>query len=106
TPRLAGEHRLPACSSRQLAANIVANVARVVTCVRQAAERYRQRPVLPRDRACTHNSSARVLRLMKTLLAVLLALATSALAQNPKHPFTFEDMMALKRVGAPVPSPD
>ena len=23
-----------------------------------------------------------------------------------KHPFTFEDMMALKRVGAPVPSPD
>ena len=29
------------------------------------------------------------------------------LAQStPKHPFTFEDMMALKRVGAPVPSPD
>ena len=24
---------------------------------------------------------------------------------NAKHPFTFEDMMALKRVGAPVPSP-
>ena len=23
-----------------------------------------------------------------------------------KHPFTFEDMMALKRVGEPVPSPD
>src|SRR5216117_740084 len=62
--------------------------------------------MLPRDRACMHNSLARVLRLMKTLLAVLLALATSALAQNPKHPFTFEDMMALKRVGAPVPSPD
>src|ERR1700730_7733698 len=65
-----------------------------------------QRPVLPRDKACTHNSSPRVLRLMKTLLAVLLALATSALAQSTKHPFTFEDMMALKRVGAPVPSPD
>src|SRR2546427_5002822 len=29
----------------------------------------------------------------------------SCLAQN-KHPFTFEDMMALKRVGEPVPSPD
>ncbi len=43
---------------------------------------------------------------MKILPAILLALATSALAQNPKHPFTFEDMMALKRVGAPVPSPD
>ncbi len=32
-------------------------------------------------------------------------------AQTPssapqKHPFTFEDMMKLKRVGAPVPSPD
>src|SRR5438876_12036319 len=53
-----------------------------------------------------HNSSARVLRLMKILPAIFLALATSALAQNPKHPFTFEDMMALKRVGAPVPSPD
>jgi dipeptidyl aminopeptidase/acylaminoacyl peptidase len=43
---------------------------------------------------------------MKILPAIILALATSALAQNPKHPFTFEDMMALKRVGAPVPSPD
>jgi dipeptidyl aminopeptidase/acylaminoacyl peptidase len=43
---------------------------------------------------------------MKIFPAVFLVLATSALAQNPKHPFTFEDMMALKRVGAPVPSPD
>jgi len=38
---------------------------------------------------------------------MLLALATGS-AQSPqqKHPFTFEDMMKLKRVGAPVPSPD
>jgi dipeptidyl aminopeptidase/acylaminoacyl peptidase len=43
---------------------------------------------------------------MKILLALILTLATSALAQNAKHPFTFEDMMKLKRVGAPVPSPD
>jgi dipeptidyl aminopeptidase/acylaminoacyl peptidase len=47
---------------------------------------------------------------MKTLLAVSLALAVPAVAQTPspptKHPFTFEDMMKLKRVGAPVPSPD
>ena len=45
---------------------------------------------------------------MKSFLAVLLSLATSVLAQTPleKHPFTFEDMMKLKRVGAPVPSPD
>jgi Tol biopolymer transport system component len=35
-------------------------------------------------------------------------LATSVLAQtsSQKHPFTFEDMMKLKRVGAPVPSAD
>src|SRR6478736_2631946 len=45
---------------------------------------------------------------MKILLAFILTLATSVLAQTPsqKHPFTFEDMMKLKRVGAPVPSPD
>jgi dipeptidyl aminopeptidase/acylaminoacyl peptidase len=45
---------------------------------------------------------------MKILLALILTLATSVLAQTPsqKHPFTFEDMMKLKRVGAPVPSPD
>jgi dipeptidyl aminopeptidase/acylaminoacyl peptidase len=43
---------------------------------------------------------------MKVLPLVFLALITSALAQNARHPFTFEDMMKLKRVGAPVPSPD
>src|SRR5580765_8826682 len=45
---------------------------------------------------------------MKSFLAAFLLLATSVLAQTPsqKHPFTFEDMMKLKRVGAPVPSPD
>ena len=50
---------------------------------------------------------------MKVLVAVSLALTSSLLAQTPaptvstgKHPFTFEDMMKLKRVGAPVPSPD
>src|SRR5205814_5889276 len=50
---------------------------------------------------------------MKVLVALSLALTTSLLTQTPgpgvssgKHPFTFEDMMKLKRVGAPVPSPD
>src|SRR5262245_55347679 len=43
---------------------------------------------------------------MKKLRVVILSLASSALAQNAKHPFAFEDMMKLKRVGAPVPSPD
>jgi dipeptidyl aminopeptidase/acylaminoacyl peptidase len=38
--------------------------------------------------------------------AVWLVLASSLFAQSGKHPFTFEDMMKLKRVGAPVPSPD
>jgi dipeptidyl aminopeptidase/acylaminoacyl peptidase len=45
---------------------------------------------------------------MKILLALILMLAILVLAQTPsqKRPFTFEDMMKLKRVGAPVPSPD
>jgi dipeptidyl aminopeptidase/acylaminoacyl peptidase len=43
---------------------------------------------------------------MRIFFALIFALATPAFAQNAKHPFTFEDMMKLKRVGAPVPSPD
>src|SRR4030095_4080643 len=46
---------------------------------------------------------------MKTLAAIAFLLASSLFAQSQssgKHPFTFEDMMALNRVGAPVPSPD
>jgi dipeptidyl aminopeptidase/acylaminoacyl peptidase len=46
---------------------------------------------------------------IKFFIPAFLSVA-STLAQTPapnaKHPFTFEDMMALKRVGAPVPSPD
>src|SRR2546421_13011175 len=36
---------------------------------------------------------------------VLITLTLPAIAQS-KHPFTFEDMMKLKRVDEPVPSPD
>src|SRR5258707_10763582 len=45
---------------------------------------------------------------MKSFLAAVLLLASSVLAQTraQKRPFTCEDMMKLKRVGAPVPSPD
>src|ERR1051326_5743377 len=50
---------------------------------------------------------------MKSYVLIILAFTTSALAQtlisgasNTKHAFTFEDMMKLKRVGAPVPSPN
>ena len=44
----------------------------------------------------------------KLLILALLLIISSALAQTPsqKRPFTFEDMMKLKRVGAPLPSPD
>src|ERR1700746_1305307 len=42
----------------------------------------------------------RVLALLFTLLYVVPAFSQA------KHPFTFEDMMKLKRVGEPVPSPD
>jgi dipeptidyl aminopeptidase/acylaminoacyl peptidase len=51
----------------------------------------------------------------KFLIVTFLAAAAAAFAQpapqtpsgsSGKRPFTFEDMMALKRVGAPVPSPD
>jgi hypothetical protein len=42
------------------------------------------------------------------ILALVFALTLSSFAQTPsqKHPFTFEDMMKLKRVGAPQPSLD
>src|SRR5438874_8093838 len=49
----------------------------------------------------------RTLPVMKALVTLAFFLAATAFAQtSQKHPFTFEDMMALKRVGAPVPSPD
>jgi dipeptidyl aminopeptidase/acylaminoacyl peptidase len=35
-----------------------------------------------------------------------ISLCASLFAQSAKHPFTFEDMMKLKRVDEPVPSPD
>src|SRR5438477_1295719 len=60
----------------------------------------------PRDRACNRRTSTRVCARMKVFLLIIFALTTSVLAQVAKHPFTFEDMMKLKRVGAPVPSPD
>src|SRR5947209_19051304 len=38
--------------------------------------------------------------------AFCFSLCSVVLAQTAKHPFTFEDMMKLKRVDEPVPSPD
>src|SRR5438552_8062578 len=53
------------------------------------------------------------LRMKLRLSAFIFVFASAAFAQTAaqnsaiaKHPFTFEDMMALKRLGEPVPSPD
>jgi dipeptidyl aminopeptidase/acylaminoacyl peptidase len=57
----------------------------------------RRPPVIPNRRA------AAVRNLLFTLTVVVAAALASAQA---KHPFTFEDMMQLKRVGEPQVSPD
>jgi len=51
---------------------------------------------------------------MKLFVVLTLVFASSVFAQTPspsasasaKHPFTFEDMMKLKRLDEPVPSPN
>src|SRR4029077_16439551 len=44
---------------------------------------------------------------MRRVLILLLAVFSVVPAfSQAKHPFTFEDMMSLKRVAEPVPSPD
>jgi dipeptidyl aminopeptidase/acylaminoacyl peptidase len=43
---------------------------------------------------------------MRTRLLLITLFLALPLAAQTKHPFTFEDMMKLKRVGEPVPSPD
>ncbi|HMK20804.1 MAG TPA: hypothetical protein VK466_00630, partial [Terriglobales bacterium] len=42
----------------------------------------------------------------RSLVLILTFLFALPAFSQAKHPFTFEDMMALKRVGEPVPSPD
>ena len=43
---------------------------------------------------------------MRRLAFLLVLLFSLPAFSQAKHPFTFEDMMKLKRVGEPVPSPD
>ena len=43
---------------------------------------------------------------MRRLVFLLVLLFSLPASPQAKHPFTFEDMMKLKRVGEPVPSPD
>ncbi len=43
---------------------------------------------------------------MRRLFFLLVLLSSLPAFSQAKHPFTFEDMMKLKRVGEPVPSPD
>jgi hypothetical protein len=65
----------------------------------------------PRRAPRTHFTGLRFSRsfaLSNTSAIVLARFVQARLAQaipSDKRPFTFEDMMALKRVGAPVPSP-
>src|SRR5438132_6702180 len=84
---------------------------------RQAAEMNRLAACAPQKDVVRHPlrsaNSAEALPPMKIFVPISIAFATSLVAQTPgpgvssgKHPFTFEDMMKLKRVGAPVPSPD
>ncbi|HYH00125.1 MAG TPA: S9 family peptidase [Terriglobales bacterium] len=42
----------------------------------------------------------------RLILVAMVMIASFGFAQQAKRAFTFEDMMALKRVGEPVPSPD
>src|SRR5712664_4060538 len=42
----------------------------------------------------------------RKILSLLFCLTASLLAETAKHPFTFEDMMKLKRLEGPQPSPD
>src|ERR1700747_769361 len=68
-------------------------------------------PVLPRRKlpAWNYNGTLPSMKLTATLALLLPGTAfpqTPSPSPSAKHPFTFEDMMALKRVGAPVPSPD
>ena len=49
---------------------------------------------------------ARLLVVSILFASFLAALMVSPVAAQAKHRFTFEDMMKLKRVGEPVPSPD
>ena len=43
---------------------------------------------------------------MRRLAFLFVLLFSLPAFSQAKHPFTFEDMMKLKRVGEPVPSPD
>src|SRR5947209_9969842 len=43
---------------------------------------------------------------MRFVLAIIVLSACSSVVVQAKHPFTFEDMMKLKRVEEPVVSPD
>ncbi len=43
---------------------------------------------------------------LKSFLVALLVCHAVVVSAQEKHPFTFEDMMSLKRVGEPVPTPD
>src|SRR5437868_7897415 len=81
---------------------------------RQAAEMNRLAACAPGKGVALPELKFTIVRTMTLkILSTVLIFASTAFAQTPappvpsgKHPFTFEDMMKLKRVGAPVPSPN
>src|SRR3954447_13801547 len=60
-------------------------------------------------RTCQLGAQAGALSSMKFRYGfafLVILLASPAAADRFKHPFTFEDMMNLQRMGEPIPSPD
>src|ERR1700731_5003899 len=53
-----------------------------------------------------HSSVCRGSLMRRLFVAALVLIFASAAFSQAKHPFTFEDMMKLKRVGEPEVSPD
>jgi dipeptidyl aminopeptidase/acylaminoacyl peptidase len=73
----------------------------------EAPKTTREARVLPRVALALRERRFTIFAFMKlTLFSAAILFAASVFAQNAKHPFTFEDMMKLKRVDEPVPSPD
>src|SRR5262249_40959711 len=97
----------PACWRLRLA---IANLSEA--CFGETPKPTRQRRGLSSPALARPSSDAAASSRMRMKPFVpIVFLAASAFAQSPapsvaKHPFTFEDMMKLKRVQEPVPSPD
>src|SRR5689334_14669308 len=82
--------------------NIVGGYGRIC---RDAACCVRQYPDIASYVATLNYSVPPEVCMRRIVLLFICLISLPAFAQS-KHPFTFEDMMKLKRVAEPVPSPD